>query len=87
MAATYGQRPSGLLGLPGESWEAFQLDHATLALGRWVEAKLAERDKSGKPIHRLERLLDDKPGTPTQEFAPLAALVDRKMVIPESGVW
>ena len=87
MAATYGQRPSGLLGLPGESWEAFQLDHATLALGRWVEAKLAERDKSGKPVHRIEWLLDDSATGQTKQFAPLAPLVDRKMVIPESGVW
>lgn len=44
MAVTYSCRPSAFLGLPPESWEAYQLDHATCTLGKWTESKLAEKD-------------------------------------------
>jgi len=53
-----------------------------------VENKLAEHDKQGKPIYRLENLLaDPTPGGASQEYRSLAGLVSKKMKIPESGVW
>lgn len=64
------------------------MDVATLQLGRWVENKLGERRKDGRPLHTLEELLDEKPAG--QAFASLKQAVPtgiRKMAIPESGIW
>lgn len=76
-----------MLGLSDE-WAAYQLDVATLTLGRWVDGKLSERTKDGKPLHKLRDLLSDKPAAtqPTQ-FRSAAGLVSKKMAIPASGVW
>lgn len=76
-----------MLGLSDE-WAAYQLDVAVLTVGRWVDGKLSERTKDGKPIHRLSDLLSDKPDAkePTQ-FRSAAGLVTKKMAIPASGVW
>jgi hypothetical protein len=85
---SYGQRPSGFLGLPGDSWEAYQFDLATLELGTYVENKLAERDKQGKAKHSLAELLADTPEEASKiRFGSLAGMVDRKIALPESGVW
>ena len=62
LALTYGQRPSAVLGVEDE-WAAYQVDVATLTLGRWVEARLAERDKKGRPIYSLAQLMAE-PGAP-----------------------
>lgn len=65
------------------------MDLACLTLGRWVENKLAERDKKGKPVHKLENLLREPDGVEAsgvgefRQFAPLA----RKIKVPESGIW
>lgn len=82
----YGQRPSSFLGLDAESWEAFQFDMAVLTVGRWIDSKLAERDKQGKPIHRLQDLLREDTG-PDAEFRSLKSPALRKMRIPENGIW
>lgn len=88
LGSSYGQRPSSLLGLAGDSWEAYQLDLATLELGTYIEGKLAERDKQGKAKHSLAELLADTPEEASKvRFASLAGMVDRKIVVPESGVW
>ena len=84
----YGQRPSSFLGLPPDSWEAFQFDLAVLTVGRWVDSKLAERDKKGNPIHRLKELLNDDPrGQGAGGFQSIKHLAVKKMKIPESGIW
>lgn len=36
---------------------AWCFDQAVSSFGLWVESKLSERDKKGKPKHRLETLL------------------------------
>jgi hypothetical protein len=74
------------LGLDADSWEAFQLDMATLTVGRWIDSKLAERDKQGKPIHRLQTLLRDDV-QPDAEYRSLKGAGVRKMAVPESGIW
>lgn len=86
MGRRYGQRPSSFLGLDADSWEAFQLDMATLTVGRWIDSKLSERDKQGKPIHRLQDLLreDAEQGA---AFRSLKSTGLRKMAVPESGIW
>ena len=56
MAQAYGRRPSEVVGVE-DPWAAYQLDTAVLTLGRWVENKLAEHTKDGKPKWRLEELL------------------------------
>lgn len=82
VSATYGKLPSEVLGLEPGSWESYQLDVATLQLGRWIEGKLSERDEKGKPVYRLSDLLAGR------EFAPLAGGKNlKRMKIPDSGVW
>jgi uncharacterized protein YigE (DUF2233 family) len=74
--------------LAGDSWEAYQIDLATLELGTHIENKLAERDKQGKAKHSLAELLADKPEEAAKlSFASLGGMVTRKIAIPESGVW
>ena len=53
-----------------------------------MENKLAEHDKQGKPIYRLEDLLHDaEPGKGNQEYRSLAGLVKRKVQIRPDGTW
>lgn len=89
MGSEFGQRPSSFLGLPPESWEAYQLDHAAYILGQWVEAKLAERDAKHKPIYKLEDLLAEPKaeGAGNPLFGSLAGRVTRKVVIKPDGTW
>lgn len=88
MAATYGTRPSSILGLPQDSWIAYQLDLAVVKFGRWVENQLAETDSKGKPKNRLDDLLreNDKPVDDTA-FAPMKGLVTKKVNIRPDGTW
>lgn len=93
MAVTYSTRPSSFLGLPPDSWEAFQVDLACLRTGREIENKLAERDKQGKPVHTVSSILrsmsatDERPAVQASEFASLKQFAVTKMAIPESGIW
>lgn len=87
LAASYGARPSSYLGLDPLSWEAYQLDLCALQVGRWVENQLNERDKEGKPIHTLAKLLDEEEKQPATEFRSMAGLVTRKIAIDPSGIW
>ena len=88
MGSTYSTRPSSFLGLPPDSWEAFQVDLACLRLGREIENKLAERDKKGKPVNRLQDLLgESKSADDASQYRSLAGMVTEKMKIPDSGVW
>jgi hypothetical protein len=57
MAATYGSRPSEILGVE-DPYAAFQVDTAVLGFGSWVEARLEERDKKGRPTWTLAALLE-----------------------------
>lgn len=86
MATRYSQRPSSLLGLPTDSWAAYQLDHAAAVLGRWVEGKLAERDEQGQPVHQLVSLLGTKEEAPG-DFRSLGGQQVPRVRIPENGVW
>lgn len=56
MGKTYGTRPSDVLGVE-DPWAAYQLDMACMTFGSWVEAKLDQHDKKGRPKYRLEDLL------------------------------
>lgn len=89
LAASYGQRPSGILGLDPSSWEAYQLDVATLQAGRYIENKLAERDKDGRPLYSLEGLLrGEGPGARGgSQFASMSKPGLRKVQIKEDGTW
>lgn len=62
MAKMTATRPSQILGLRN-SWIAYQFDNGVVTFGRVTESKLSERDKNGKPKHRLDRLLADRPDT------------------------
>lgn len=97
LASAYGSRPSSYLGLPPDSWEAYQLDLAALEVGRWVEGKLNERDKQNRPKHHLEDLLSERPAltmhdlpvasAKTYQSAVATGVAITKMAIPADGVW
>lgn len=56
-------------------------------MGRWVESKLSERDKQGKPKHTLKKLLAVK-GAQPQGFALAVDLSQiRKVRVKEDGTW
>ena len=40
-------------------WVNFTFNRAVREYGNWVTGKLNERDKKGKPVHKLEDLLKD----------------------------
>lgn len=87
VARRYGARPSAFLGLAADSWEAYQLDLATWTVGRWIDGKMAERDKQGKPVHKLQDLLSETK-KPASQFSSLASKPGiKRMTIPESGIW
>ncbi len=89
MGQRYGQRPSSFIGLRADSWAAYQLDVATLTVGRWIDSKLAETTKDGKPVHRLVDLLSNKPaaGQGSDGFRSVTGMVTERRAIPASGVW
>lgn len=72
MATTYQTRPSEIVGLEND-WAAYCFDSAIALFGNWVEGKLMERDKAGKPKYTLEGLLS---GDLTKgRFASAASLI------------
>lgn len=79
--------PSEVLGLTPHSWQAWNLDISCLQLGRWIESKLNERNKNGKPVYRLADLLRGHEQEPANEFASLKGFVSEVRRVPESGVW
>jgi hypothetical protein len=63
-AITWGQKPSAIFGVEPEcQYLCYCFDEAVLLFGKWVEKWLAVRhDKGrnkGKPMYRLEQILDD----------------------------
>ena len=81
---TYSRLPSQVVGVT-DPWAAYQFDMAVGAFGAWVEGKLAERDKAGKPKHTLAKLLDD--GTGARQFAAMSSAGLRKVRVKEDGTW
>lgn len=82
---TYHQRPSAVLGID-DPWAAYQFDMAVAQFGAWVDGKLSERDKAGKPTHTLAGLLGDEAAR-VQEYAPVSAVGLRKVRVKEDGTW
>lgn len=95
MSTAYGRRPSELVPIDADDdWTAYQLDSAVLTFGRWVENRLAERDKKGRPKYGIKDLLRDleAPGQdtgakPVRQSAAVKQAPIRKVKIPESGIW
>lgn len=85
LSASYGQRPSSFLSLSPQSWEAWQVDVVTLQAGRWIEGKLAERDKEGRPVWSIEKLLAGN-ATKSDGFASLKGRA-RKVRSKPDGTW
>ena len=61
-AKEFGTRPSQLLHLtrPDDAWLAYQYDMTAGRLGMWVEARLSETTKQGRPRYSLDALLADQ---------------------------
>jgi hypothetical protein len=73
-----------------DEWAAYQLDLACLTLGRWVEGKLAKRDKRGNPIHSLGALLaqpEEGETAGASAFGSLRGRALRKVKIGPDGIW
>lgn len=87
IARRYGQRPSALLGLPGDSWTAWQVDRAACEFGEWLDWALNVRDAKGVQKYKRSELLAETPTERDRSFAPVNRPGVRKMAIPESGVW
>ena len=85
LSVTYHQRPSEVVGID-DTWAAYQFDMAVAQFGAWVEGNLNERDKSGKPVNSLAKLLGDEE-TQVQEYAPISAMGLRKVRVKEDGTW
>ena len=83
----YSLRPSAVLGVD-DPWAAYQFDMAVGQFGAWVEGKLNERDKAGKPKHTLAKLLGEQAtGTGERQYASVAGLVTRTVRVREDGTW
>lgn len=85
LSVTYRQRPSEVIGVD-DPWAAYQFDLAVAQFGAWVEGKLDERDKKGKPTHTLASLLGDEAAR-AREYAPVSAEGLRKVRVKEDGTW
>ena len=86
LSVTYSQRPSAVVGVD-DPWAAYQFDMAVGQFGAWVENRLAERDKAGKPKHTLEGLLADDGVGGGQAFRSVSAEGLRKVRVREDGTW
>ncbi len=82
---TYHRRPSEVIGVD-DPWAAYQFDLAVAQFGAWVEGKLSERDKKGKPVTSLAKLLGDETAR-SQEYAPVSPVGLRKVRVKEDGTW
>lgn len=72
-----------------DTWLAFQVDLACLMLGRQVE-RLTRPGPKGEPGWTVERALTEGDGravVPDRGFRDPTPYVQRKMHIPESGIW
>lgn len=87
MGKIYGQRPSSWLGLPPDSWEAYQFDFACMNFGIHVENKLSERRKDGSQRYSLAELLADEKTPAREQYRSAAGLVVEKVQINEDGTW
>ena len=67
LATAYGTRPSSLYEIHDE-WAAYCFDEIVLIVGRAIESKLSEVDKTtGKQKHQLKDLLADESQSKTAE--------------------
>lgn len=69
-AIAWNKRPSEILGVKNE-WLAYQFDEAVFRYGRWVENKLAEVDKKGKPKYTIDDVINNN-ARPPSLFALMA---------------
>ena len=86
LSVTYSQRPSAVVGVD-DPWAAYQFDLAVGQFGAWVENRLAERDKAGKPKYTLDGLLADGDAGGGQAFRSVSAEGLRKVRVREDGTW
>lgn len=81
LSSAYGQRPSAIIGI-SDDWAAYQFDLAVLALGRHVEAGLADK--------RSINSLLETPGDPAKQFGDIRSLARgplRRVKIGPDGTW
>jgi len=58
-ATAFSLHPADELNIPpDEKWLRWMFGNAVHAFGTWMENKLAERDRDGRPVHRIEKLLN-----------------------------
>lgn len=58
-------RPSEIVDVD-DPWAGYQFDQAVLYVGRYIQSRLDELDKNGRPVYSLNDLLDD-----AQENCPI----------------
>lgn len=91
LCSAYGCRPSSVVGID-DGWLAYQVDVATLTLGRRVE-HLTRTGSDGRPQMTIDAALgllgdEERPAAPdAREFQDPRPYVSEVRRIPESGVW
>jgi hypothetical protein len=100
VATTYSSRPSAILGL-SDPWLAYQLDLATLLLGRRIEGLVADgkmsvasalaqesRDRDqGTGVRSQGTGIGDEGAWANQKWRDPRPYVSRTMKIPDVGFW
>jgi|GEM_PF-3261228 len=56
-AKEFSLNPSDEMGIEG-AWLRWMFNNSVHTFGTWMENKLNEQGRDGKPLHRIERLLD-----------------------------
>lgn len=55
-AKRYGRTPAALMGVRN-AWLSWMFNRAVWMFGAWVDGRLSERDKDGKPLYSLGELM------------------------------
>jgi hypothetical protein len=92
---TYSSRPSVILGI-SDSWLAYQVDVATLLLGRRIEALVGDgKTTVGEALASLDTETRGHGDTgrhgdgqwANQKWKDPRPYVSKVMAVPESGIW
>ncbi len=76
------------MGFAPTDWCGWQFDTTVLLFGRWVESKLQERDKKGRPVHTLKELTQPyQAQRHQQQYASLMGRVSHKVKVKPDGTW
>lgn len=83
VAKTYGRLPSEIMGLSDHPALAWMFDDQVMTFGLYIDSRLRETDKKGKPKHKLADLLRERRQGGTVNVAALSQI--RGVKVREAG--